>query len=319
MKMIWGHFVLNVRRIIKRIYATVEKVIKCMKKEDKIDNNKTKKSFIKMFEKSIPITVGVLSVLAVVYSVMNILYNLTYQLKCEKFYGIPGKYFHSSIDKNLIYLALVSIFIGFCAAIISVRKNNLKKQCKEKRSRVEIVFLCILVGGILGSLNVFNLLEIIEDNLFDWNTGFVLFLLEKSYVVMTIVFVLGIVLLLSFTFVDKIIKIKRKWVKIIISVIVVLTFLINISLMILGTHYKLSISLEDKLQYEFVTIDEKEYVVLSEHDNKILVVMYEIGEHGRYIFKTSKYWLYEKNYGTYRFMDIKYSPEINIEGKNIYE
>lgn len=89
--------------------------------------------------------------------------------------------------------------------------------------------------------------------------------------------------------------------------------------MIYGTIFKLGISVEDKTKYEVVTIDEEDYVVLSEHDDKILVVLYEVKENGEYIFDTSKYWFYEKYQGIHRYINLKYCPEISKEGEDVCE
>jgi len=50
-----------------------------------------------------------LTVFAAVYASSNLVFNYIYQNKCEKFYGIPGKYFSSNIDNRLIYLITVVI------------------------------------------------------------------------------------------------------------------------------------------------------------------------------------------------------------------
>ena len=183
----------------------------------------------------------------------------------------------------------------------------------------KITFFAIIMGVILGSVNVFNLLEIIEENIYDWASVIIHFFIENAAIVITIVFITGIVLLPGLIFMDKIIKIKWKCVRWIIKFIVIVSFIISFCLMIVGTTLKLSISIEDKLQYEFVTIDEKEYVVLSEYDDKILVVRYEVGEHGQYTFDTSEYWFYEKHYGTYRYINLKYCPEVSKEGAVVCE
>lgn len=80
--------------------------------------------------------------------------------------------------------------------------------------------------------------------------------------------------------------------------------------MFYGTMFKLSISMEDKTKYEFVTY-EREYVVLSMYKEKLLIVPYEINEKGQYIFKTNQYLFGEPYKGTYQYRDIKYSPRID--------
>ena len=145
------------------------------------------------------------------------------------------------------------------------------------------------------------------------------FLDKNATITITVVIVAGTIALLGITLMDKLRGIKRKWIKIVINCVFIFSFVISLLLMIYGTIFKLGISIEDKTKYEVVTIDEEDYVVLSEHDDKILVVLYEVKENGEYIFDTSKYWFYEKYQGTHRYINLKYCPEISKEGEDVCE
>ena len=46
--------------------------------------------------------------------------------------------------------------------------------------------------------------------------------------------------------------------------------------------------------------EKKEYVILTEYDDKILVVPYEKLDNGQYIFYTNKYYFIEKYQGVYQ-------------------
>ena len=85
----------------------------------------------------------------------------------------------------------------------------------------------------------------------------------------------------------------------------------SVLLMLYGTIFKLSISIENKTKYEFVTYDNDEYVILSSYDEKLLIIPFEINENGHYIFKTDQYLFSERYGGRYQYRDIKYSPKIN--------
>ena len=69
----------------------------------------------------------------------------------------------------------------------------------------------------------------------------------------------------------KVRSIKWNWIKDVVCVILSVSLVASILVMLYGTMFKLSISIEDKTKYEFVTYDD-EYVVLSSYDEKILIV-----------------------------------------------
>lgn len=82
-------------------------------------------------------------------------------------------------------------------------------------------------------------------------------------------------------------------------------------LLLMSIILKFSISIEDKTKYEFVNINQTEYVVLSEYDGSVLVVLYDVNEEGQYVFYTKNYYLFERNEGTYRYENLKHSPIVN--------
>lgn len=267
------------------------------------------------------IIVGIAGGLAALYPIVNFMYNLSYQSKCEGFYGVPGKYFHSTIDNRLLYLAYIIILIIICVTPVIIRKYDEKKQVQVKGSTVYISFVAAVVGMEIGFLNVYNLLEIMKQThkTYDWIRSVNNFLDKNATITITVVIVAGTIALLGITLMDKLRGIKRKWIKIVINCVFIFSFVISLLLMIYGTIFKLGISVEDKTKYEVVTIDEEDYVVLSELDDKILVVLYEVKENGEYIFDTSKYWFYEKYQGTHRYINLKYCPEISKEGEDVCE
>ena len=286
-----------------------------MAKKSKKANKKAKISIPEWLFAKKEIIVGIAGGLAALYPIVNFMYNLSYQSKCEGFYGVPGKYFHSTIDNRLLYLAYILILIIICVTPVIIRKYDEKKQVQVKGSTVYISFVAAVVGMEIGFLNVYNLLEIMKQThkTYDWIKSVNNFLDKNATITITVVIVAGTIALLGITLMDKLSVIKRKWIKIVINCVFIFSFVISLLLMIYGTIFKLGISVEDKTKYEVVTIDEEDYVVLSEHDDKILVVLYEVKENGEYIFDTSKYWFYQKYQGTHRYINLKYCPEISKE------
>lgn len=147
-----------------------------------------------------------------------------------------------------------------------------------------------IIGLAIGIFNVYNLLEIMKQT-YKTNKVFreINYCLDNN-AYFTIIVVIGLVIvsILGITFIDKIQNSKCKKFKDFICTIVSVSFVMSLLLMFYGTMFKLSISIEDKTKYEFVTY-EREYVVLSMYKEKILIVPYKINEKGQYIFKTNQY------------------------------
>ena len=53
----------------------------------------------------------ILGVCTVVYPLINNFYKKAYQISCEKFYGLPGKYFDSNIDTRLWYVGGILVLL----------------------------------------------------------------------------------------------------------------------------------------------------------------------------------------------------------------
>ncbi|WP_312070294.1 hypothetical protein [Anaerotignum propionicum] len=109
-------------------------------------------------------------------------------------------------------------------------------------------------------------------------------------------------------------EIKNKLVKETIAWIGIITYVISFSIILYGTVFKLSTSIEDKIRYEIITNKENKYVVLSEENDKILVVEYFI-EDGKYIFDANQYFFLYKYDCKFSYVDIKTKP---IMKDNVY-
>lgn len=282
--------------------------------------NRTKKSMGKKEKKSIvdyivshkEFIAIILGLCASIYPIINTVYKIMYQSECEKFYGIPGKYFNSNIDNRLLYLCCIIILLLISIVPAFMKKYYEKRENLSKGYLVEAVFLSIIVGMEIGLFNVYNLIEIMKQT-HKTNDFFRLinnWLDNNACFTITIVVVLGSISVLGITLMDKLKSIKWNWIKNVVCVILSVSLVASVLVMLYGTMFKLSISIEDKTKYEFVTYDE-EYVILSLYDEKILIVPFEIDEKGQYIFKTSQYLFDEQYEGIYQYRDIKYSPRID--------
>lgn len=171
----------------------------------------------------------------------------------------------------------------------------------------------------MGFFNVYNLIEIMRltykagDIYININS----FLNRHANITIAIVVILGSMSLLGITLLDEIKNIKFMVIKRIIIVMFEIALLLSILFMVYGTIFKLSINIEDKTKYEFVMQEKKEYVILTEYDDKILVVPYEKLDNGQYVFYTNKYYFIEKYQGVYQYIDC--TNGIKIESEKTYD
>ncbi len=279
------------------------------KKKKQLINNSIESKF------SIKTIFGMFGGVVTVYPIVNFIYNVFYQSECEKFYGVPSKYFHSSINNILIYLGGILILILLGASTIFLKKYDEKNNVKVKGVTLYVSVLAISVGLIFGLLNVYNLIEIMKQThkTNDFFRSINIFLNNNAVLTIIVVIALSVIAWLGITLNDIINSIKSIRIKTTINIICVFSIVLSILLMTYGTIFKLSISIEDKTKYEFVILDKDDYVILSEYNDKFLIVKYEIDNNGQYIFDTSKYWFCEKNQGSYSYISLKYRPKVNFD------
>lgn len=275
-------------------------------------NQKEEKTLVEKILEKKQIIAGIVGCLPVAYSIIQFLYNLLYQIECEEFYGIPRKYFHSGVENRLVYLGCVILIIIFCVVPSIIKKRNEKATTSVRAMKAYAIFLAIILGIEIGLINVYNLIVIMRQayktNTFFRNIN--QFLNENANITVVVVVFLGSIALLGITLIDEVTLIKWKIVKWIVNVIFSISFVASCLLMIYGTVFKLNTTIEDKTKYEFVTIMDQSYVVLSECEGKILIVPYKIGENGRCSFETTTYSFFDEYEGTYEYIDLGDSPII---------
>lgn len=85
---------------------------------------------------------------------------------------------------------------------------------------------------------------------------------------------------------------------------------ITIIIFVLGFFYEIIPINKEKKTYEFVNIEDTDYIILSKIDDKILVVSYEIDEDNIYHIITYNYKFKNKYEGEYYYIDLKSPPII---------
>lgn len=284
------------------------------KKVKKNIEKQGEKSFVNYIISKKELITIIIGLCATLYPIVNTVYKIMYQNECEKFYGIPGKYFDSDIDNRLLYLLciIILLFMGIMPTLL--KKYYEKKDKLTKGNLAEAIFLSVVIGIELGCINVYNLIEIMKQayrtcevfqKINNW-------LDNHAYFTVTVVVVFGSISVLGLTLMDHLENIKCNIVKNVVCVILSVSLMASLVVMVYGTIFKLSISIKDKSKYEFVMYNEKEYVVLSSCEEKILIIPFEIDEKEQYIFKTSQYAFINQDKGLYKYKNIKYSPIVDL-------
>ncbi|GEM_PF-740707 len=276
--------------------------------EDTKISKMTLGDMFKKYSEKIKIIAGVLTVL---YPIINYVYELVFQAKCEEFYRIPGKYFSANINRRILYLGLIILLIALFL-FPSLLRNYEKKHGKATTSSlVYSIVLSIILGLEMGIVNLYNLIEIMKATNTK-NKFFAYFnnwLDSHAKIVLFVILIMGSISLLGIVLVN---EIKILWLKKITTVIFAVSFTISGLLIVYGTFFKLGTSIEDKTKYEFITEQGKDYVVLAEYDDYVLAVEY-ILDKGKYTFDTHQYLFFEKFECVYSYIDTKSTPDIKTK------
>lgn len=276
------------------------------KKENKMQNILEK---IVSYSSRIVTIVGLFSAFC---AFINFICNIWYQINCENFYGIPEKYFSTSVNKNILYRLIVIASLIYCLIPPILEKYSRKQKDGIKFDTLYLIFLSVLIGIMMSAAVAHNLgvistyddniiLSKVESVLSNWN-------IETVAVVLT---ALCIVVAIGITFLSKV----SHWEKIsreIYSIVIVSIFVLNMAIIIHGTWitFTLDLNIKNKTKYEFVKYECDEYVVLSEYNDKVLLVPFQVDEEGRYIFNTGKYIFKELDGGIFEYRNLGCPPDI---------
>lgn len=269
------------RRYIKIPYAYKEQNEMKKPGEEKLKKDWTK--YIDLFGK-------IITILTCVASIIIYLYKNSYKYNCENYYKIPARYFGNTealADKANIFICMVFGIIILILCIFS--RENRHKNILDKAK--DIVFLTSS-GFALAILDAVFLSEFFRQTE----------IVNNIKIINVIEFIILVIALMTGGII-----VYCGHNKIIVEIVLC----INLVVIIIGGVYGMIPSVDDKIKYEFVTIEDKEYVVLSHTENEILIVEYDNTEDGGYRFITNKYWIEDINKGTYRYEKLEHSPQID--------
>lgn len=267
-----------------------------------------------IFRKSIKVIPFLVSIIPVIDFVCNFLYKNN----CEKFYNIPARYFSQSIYNTLI-LAFFAVLLVVLAIIPAIKQHW--ERNKNRLSTLKTVYnvsLSVGIGLVAGLMNTLYLIETI--NLFSeinypYNSISSLFFSIDENIFIVIILAITLICVLGLLFNYKFPNIRNRFLKYSVSIIVALSIAFNILMVIGGitTRFINSYSIQYKTKYEIASVQDEKFAVLSDYENKKLVVKFDILDNNgqkTYTFKTNEYFFIDPDECTFSYIDTIYPPTI---------
>ena len=258
---------------------------------DKVDTNK--------IEKLTLIGGFIFTIMGGVYFVANYLYNQRYKQKNQSYYGIPSKYFQESIEDKVFYLILVIILI--CIIFSSLLYKKLIKNKTDIFNNILRACVAVIMGFTFSFLNIknlFDIIEIIEKN------KFTIFVNNHIFGVSMIIAMFSVVGIICITYNDEIgSKLNEKWKKY-FNMFAWVIFGLSFIILIVALGVKFSYNAESKTIYETIVYEDKNMAILSDLDDKVLIVEYEINENKETILKTYNYMIVDKENLVISYKDL---------------
>lgn len=259
---------------------------------DKVDTNK--------IEKLTLIGGFIFTIMGGVYFVANYLYNQRYKQKNQSYYGIPSKYFQESIEDKVFYLILVIILICIIFSSLLLL-YNIKNRTDKIIDRLMVKITAFAMGVIFWILNIknlFDIIEIIEKN------KFTIFVNNHIFGVSMIIAMFSVVGIIYITYNDEIgSKLNEKWKKY-FNMFAWVIFGLSFIILIVALGVKFSYNAESKTIYETIVYEDKNMAILSDLDDKVLIVEYEINENKETILKTYNYMIVDKENLVISYKDL---------------
>lgn len=236
---------------------------------------------------------NLIAIVSLVSSILVLILNEKYKSDCEQFYQIPGKYFSPSLN-NILFLIIMFgglSFLGIMPSIMLKFEKNAKNSVK-----IFCIFFATFVGLIMGIV-MFLFLGMTKSIYDNW---FCLILVAVAFIFTFV----GIFMLTSKDNFEGILKNKLFGtvfiVIFVLSVVGAMFTVVNSSKIIFR-------NVKYKSLYEFTTVQNSPYIIVSEYDGNYVVMSYHI-EKDKYVLYKGNYKLIGKNSCDtieYKSIDIK--------------
>lgn len=274
---------------------------------------KESKKYISInLEKSEKMLSNIKSLLVIMSSISLLIITLidvSYRVNCSKYFGIPEKYFSYDFKTlfvkillNLKYFIILCLFLSVFFYIQKIKKKEKKEEEKQKYSFKEILekiekteAIDIIKMGILVLYKFFNICL-----LYLWSSVLLYIFIEKmfgyslnaDFYTTNILFIIIIIIA----------SLLDYYLKLLNNLFLIINFLF-VLIIFFGVGFK-SIQPESKKIYEVTFMNNEKVVVLSNSNDKCLVVKYEEKE-GEAIFYTKKYYFINRENKEFSIKNFK--------------
>ena len=234
---------------------------------------------------------------AAIYVVYERVCNVAYGIQCEEFYKIPSEYFYRNVDTELFRLLIFLLLFWW---VLNIPKYINTNTVSSKAVVLEKVVYGVVFGGLVAYINLFNFLSLVMQ----FNCNNVI-----ASVGCICVLLVGILMFHGLT-IPSLEQIK------IIKIACISFIIFQCGLLCIGFTRIFFQNIEDKRKYEFVHVENKEYVVLSKKDDVALVVPFSEEYHDSrkvIIFHNDEYLFLNGRQGIFRFEHLDCEPQMRVK------
>ena len=243
--------------------------------------------------------IKIFTLISTVLPLLFYVHSFMFSINCQNLYGIPSKYFSITMHDIMPYAILFFfIVVTFIYNYFFYKNNNLGNNLSSK-----IFYLSgAIVPGLAFSIIELTLLYIFVLQ-YNWVTK------ALNYIPLTLIYILMLFLsVLSFVRIPND-MIKHKKLKTIIKKASSICSIIIYSSVILSFVFLFFNATPINKSYETTIVNNSQYVILSEYENKYLIVKYD-NTKDTTVFFTNEYQLINKEN-----LKLKLSTFPNIECK----
>ena len=253
----------------------------------------------------------VLAVFVAMYPIVEYVYNHYYGQECEAFYHIPAKYFTKSVNSSILYITLLILLL----AVPFLGKWFITREKGNIFSVVWDVIITLCYGFALCYVNLLSILKICtSDNSPFWK-------LIDGWISENVGFFLGIIMGISIitmmgsTMIALLRRINSRILQIVIYAVFFTSVTMSVFILFTGAGYVLNPDPAGKTIYEIADYEGEKYAVLSEYNDKLLVVPATINEDDIVELDTTWYGFVDASECKFCLVDFEHIPQV-IRAKN---
>lgn len=307
----------NIYELIKKIVVNCERYLIEIKKQKiyangidvMVNSLEEKNNFINTFLTKQDVAIKTITLITALYTFVNIILNMQYRIACENYYNIPSKYFNTDYSSKIILLICLIFLITTPIMCFCGKRYLIKSGATKLEVIIFTTLFTIYISICIGLLNLFSLRYIIEKEI-NIPINIANFINKYANEIVWGVMILGILSVFGIVLFDNIGKIKNKIIKKVMQFISWTPIALTVTLFAFGVYSKMASGVENLKKYEVVSMSDSQYVILSNCNDKALIVSFDVDENGQYIFYTSEYRFIDKYEGDFKYITMDSKPII---------